>query len=631
MQIFDILLDMQATGCQQTVGLYQGENRLRMLCVTLLDHGKACPVPSDYSAHLRGTKPDGTTIVHTCGIRGGQIFYLPGAQTTAAAGTVHCQICIYGANGALLATPEFDIEVAPCVDAQELPESTDENNALDMQALSALSLSEDGLSLLLNGEPVSKEVRVVQSLPEDGRENEIVYLESDGFFRCTDGAWARLTDDALAAAVASLSDDVPSAADTARWDGAAADAHTHENKTALDTVTAAKTASWDAAATDAHTHANMTALDTIAAAKLASWDAAAADAHTHANQAALDSITSSRITAWETSGGIEVVETKPSPATVGKIICCGDFLWLGKQTTGGTEWLKIASHRHTNSTTLGKITEQNGQMRFDGRTVVTQTPDDVQPLVFAVYNSLSLRDDYTGVGSLDDVPIFVTDSAFTVGLYEDAQNPDTCDSVVLTEATDDDGLPVRLIKVRMNGVYAARWSRACTVLGIDFDAGVWYSGNTQTTAPAISDFYPHFLNVCGDWYDDLSALPAKAASALRSFSQCVNISAAAMGTIAVPDDTVTRLTGTIEPNRKYAYSAGLDLALPLPTVPWRTQDAQFVLYLTCTADVDVTFPQTTQFIGGVPNTETGVHKLIGSWLREQSCWAVGGLTAEAAS
>ena len=92
-----------------------------------------------------------------------------------------------------------------------------------------------------------------------------------------------------------------------------------------------------------------------------------------------------------------------------------------------------------------------------------------------------------------------------------------------------------------------------------------------------------------------------------------------------------RFAGTIEPNRKYAFRADNDFELPLPAVPWQAEDAQFVLYLTCLFNIDVTFPAGTLFIGGVPDTTQGIHKIIGTWNRNEGCWMIGSVTAEAAS
>ena len=121
-------------------------------------------------------------------------------------------------------------------------------------------------------------------------------------------------------------------------------------------------------------------------------------------------------------------------------------------------------------------------------------------------------------------------------------------------------------------------------------------------------------------------LPDAAKSALRSLSQCVNVSAAAMGTIRAPEDAVTRFSGTFETNRKYHFTTGSDCTFTLPSVPFTESDAQFVLYLTCTQDVDLTFPQGTRCAGGTaPHSDAGSHKIIGCWLKDAGAWAIGGI------
>ena len=675
MQAFDILLDSKTTGVQQTVHMYQGENRLKLLRITLLQNGRIYPVPSGCSAALRGEKPDGTAITHGCSIRSGQIFYLPTAQTTAALGSVRCQLFLYGDTGALLATPEFEIDVAEPLPGVELPESSDESTAPDMQTLLALSLSPDGKSLCLNGDPVNLRIPSVDTLPIEAEPGDVVYLADTGLY-CYVDAWRKLTADsleettaALSNAVSALSDTVTSLSDTVS-----------AQQNAL--PTAQEKAAWDTAVSDVS--AIRQALPTSA--QKAAWTAAANAAHEHANQNTLNALSAQngRLLWNRKPVDIEVVDTLPAEVTVGKLIfnTTGHYFYLGRQRSNGTkDWYAVIDHSHINksaidkfqeinskilwndkrlrietvnalpqsaaeddvvylpndglyffsagewialtknwltslsaaqSSTLAKIDEQNGQMLFDGCTVAVHAPDDVTPLGFNTYDSLYLRDDFENIGSLDDVPIYITENlGFGIGLYEDAENASTCDSIVLTDTDDDNtGLPVRFIAVTINNVRYARWSRDCTMLGTNLEAGVWYNNNVPVSAPDLSGFHPTALEVCGDWYDDLSGLPAKAASALRSLSQCVNVSATAMGTIEVKENAVQRLAAIPVTGRHYACTAHVDVTLPLPPITWTGEKREFWLDLDCASSINLTFTETVNYANGNNvDTTRGLHRL----------------------
>ena len=617
MQVFDVLLDTKTTGCQQTVSMYQGENSLKYLRITLLHNGNIYYVPSGFAAVLRGEKPDGTSLTHKCRIRCGQIFYQPTVQTTAATGIVRCQIFLYGASGALLTTPEFELDVAESLGGVELTESADEIIALDMPALLALSLSDDGRSLCVNGEPINIFVDPVDTLPQSAETGDFVYLSGEGLYLYADG-WQKLTDDSLGSALTAVSDDVsaiqsalPTAQDKTAWNEAAANAHTHNNKAVLDDTTVDKTARWDTAYSDAHTHSNKSVLDDL-------------------------SVQNGVLLLDGASVGIDVVDTLPAQVTVGKLIfqrtAGGGYFHIGKQRGNGEKyWLAVLDHSHLNKTAIDKITEQSGKMLFDGKTVVTETPDDVTLLSFTEYDGLSLRDDFTGIGSLDDVPIYVLDGdGFGIGLYEDMNDTENCDSIVLTDMQDDgDGNPVRLIRVKKDGVAYARWSHVCMILGNTFQPGVWYTNNAQTTAPDLSGFHPTGFNVCDSDYEDLRNLPEKAASALRSLSQLVNVSAAAMGTINVPENAEQRLTSEPKVGMRYAYQVNWDMVMQLPLIEWTGKKQEFWVDLTCDASINLSFSDTVRYANGNNiDTTLGKHRLHFYVLAGDDMWTVEEIESE---
>ena len=56
------------------------------------------------------------------------------------------------------------------------------------------------------------------------------------------------------------------------YDTAYNSAHTHSNKSTLDSITSTKVSDWDNASTSSHTHSNKTVLDGITAEKVSNWD-----------------------------------------------------------------------------------------------------------------------------------------------------------------------------------------------------------------------------------------------------------------------------------------------------------------------------------------------------------------------
>ncbi|MBR2645293.1 MAG: hypothetical protein IKD54_08410 [Clostridia bacterium] len=261
----------------------------------------------------------------------------------------------------------------------------------------------------------------------------------------------------------------------------------------------------------------------------------------------------------------------------------------------------------------------------------TDDSDDVTMLGFETYSDLVVRDEAVTGESIMDVPVFVQGEQGTVcSLYEYTSDPvglDYDDGIELSDLRQyDTGMPLFVVSVTVGGVRYAYFPQ-------DYNGGLagmvyagWNVNNQPSDPPTITSFTPDRFSFGGVVYDDLDDLPDAAKSALRSLSQCVNVSAAAMGTIRAPEDAVTRFSGTFETNRKYHFTTGSDCTFTLPSVPFTESDAQFVLYLTCTQDVDLTFPQGTRFAGGTaPNSDAGSHKIIGCWLKDAGAWAIGGI------
>ena len=100
------------------------------------------------------------------------------------------------------------------------------------------------------------------------------------------------------------------------------------------------------------------------------------------------------------------------------------------------------------------------------------------------------------------------------------------------------------------------------------------------------------------------------------------------------EETILPFNGTIIPNHKYEYSTDTDFVLQLDEQNWDGKDLQFVLYLECLADIDITFSgepisQSSNFTGdplfinGIPKTKTGLYKIIGFWNNQIESWCIG--------
>ena len=348
MLIYDVILDVGSTGCQQNVSFYQGDDRFRLLRITLLQNGSVYAVASDLNVRLHGVKPDDSVFSKKCGTCGGSVVWLPAADVTDTAGLIRCQLQIRDRSDAILFTPEFSVEIDETLPVPDLPEGASEDTEYNAEVLSELTASADGSTLLFRGEPVVA-IPSVSELPESAEEDEMFYWIGNGIFRRTNDTWHRLTDDATVAALCDLS----------------AESHTHANKAALDTITAAKITGWDSAAENSHAHANKTALDAVTAAKVNGWNAAADDSHAHVNKSVLDEISAQKVSDWNAAAGSR--HAHANKATLDAITAAKTASWDVAANSKHTHANKSAldavtlatvnsSHTHANKTTLNAIT-----------------------------------------------------------------------------------------------------------------------------------------------------------------------------------------------------------------------------------------------------------------------------------
>ena len=124
-------LDLHKTRSQVSIPVLRGDTNIRFL-ISLTDGGKTYRIEEGCTAHFLGKKPDGTTIFKSCIIEEDYqtVRYDFTDQTTAAVGTVNCEIRVYDANGRLLTTPRFIIVVDEKViwDEYDLVETVSAND-----------------------------------------------------------------------------------------------------------------------------------------------------------------------------------------------------------------------------------------------------------------------------------------------------------------------------------------------------------------------------------------------------------------------------------------------------------------------------------------------------------------------
>ncbi len=168
--------------------------------------------------------------------------------------------------------------------------------------------------------------------------------------------------DGLESEVDAIRDDVPTAEEIAAWNEAAADKHTHENKTVLDDITSTSVSHWDRAYDDRHTHANKQILDRF--------------------DVSLDY----GVTYTDIPIGVPVVSQLPETSQADTPDLCvydKNLYQAVSDGQGGFAWAQITSgltpdelavlerdkHVHENKSTLDKFGESDGEPTFDGNPI----------------------------------------------------------------------------------------------------------------------------------------------------------------------------------------------------------------------------------------------------------------------
>ena len=153
---------------------------------------------------------------------------------------------------------------------------------------------------------------------------------------------------------------------TSSWATAAANSHTHSNKTVLDNITAAKTASWDGKQDTITDLAAIRASASLAGTNGAWITSNSGSIHTHTNKAVLDGITAAKTASWEASGTL----AKNLTAISASLIASGT---LAKNVTAITASLVAsASVAKTASSSAAAISAKTGSWdAFVGLPAVT--------------------------------------------------------------------------------------------------------------------------------------------------------------------------------------------------------------------------------------------------------------------
>lgn len=329
--------------------------------------------------------------------------------------------------------------------------------------------------------------------------------------------------------------------------------------------------------------------DIPSAEKQESWDDAASKKHTHANKSLLDEITTEDAYGWSDAAN--------------------------------------KRHIHANKEIIDGFDRRNdGALTFFGEQIPFVQKPDATTLGFKTYTELYVRDDVvTDATTILDVPLYIGGRILGVvicELYESKDaDPNFKNGIRLSEFRDDYGVPMLSVLVRVDNVNYTYNPRDFDTQGVTIQAG-WHPSE-----PTITSFTPDRFWFDGVTYSNLNNLSEEAKSVLYSLSQCINESEESFGAIIVSEDSVTRFEGVIKPNRKYMFVTGDNCTFDgLEDMEFSETDAQFVIYLTCTADVDFSFSSTVYFANGTaPNTDTGSHKIIGTWLKEEEVWAIGGI------
>ena len=128
--IHRISLDIHDTASQAVISVKKGDSKRRII-VVFTEDGKPYPIDSDCTATMRFKKPDGTVVYSACSVGLSGVVCDLTTQTTAAVGSVGCEITLYGADKKQITSPRFEMIVDDTVYSDSEVESSDEFSALE--------------------------------------------------------------------------------------------------------------------------------------------------------------------------------------------------------------------------------------------------------------------------------------------------------------------------------------------------------------------------------------------------------------------------------------------------------------------------------------------------------------------
>lgn len=172
--VFRVSLNIHETHSQVALYVKKGDTA-RKIIITFTEGGKPYYITKDCFAVFTATKPDGRILFNVCAIVGNSIEYTLSPQSTAVEGEVSCEMRLYGANSALIASPRFTIFVGDTVYNDEgSVESSDEFSALTALIAQTFAVKENleemlGKSICYReiGDPIDSN-RLIANIQQDG-------------------------------------------------------------------------------------------------------------------------------------------------------------------------------------------------------------------------------------------------------------------------------------------------------------------------------------------------------------------------------------------------------------------------------------------------------------------------------
>lgn len=140
---YRVKLDVTKPGRQAQVHVKQNDTKSRKINIYLFASTYPFDISEVSSAVIRAQKPDDTILFNACELNSDHIAYVITNQTIAVAGTVICEVTLYGKDGQVLATPCFSIEVEAKLYSDNEIESKDEFTALE-EAMKKAANVKDG-------------------------------------------------------------------------------------------------------------------------------------------------------------------------------------------------------------------------------------------------------------------------------------------------------------------------------------------------------------------------------------------------------------------------------------------------------------------------------------------------------